>query len=101
MYEIERQKRRRLSNHRNTQETIQKEENEATKDISKSYNEFKRFEGKQYTGMKVGGSHKWYYDIGEWKEKKTTPDKWELNYAVTKRRAGHAPEGYDVPLGTE
>jgi hypothetical protein len=43
--------------------------------------------------MKVGRSHKWYYDKGEWKEKKITPDKWEFSYAVTKRRAGHASEG--------
>jgi hypothetical protein len=51
--------------------------------------------------MKVGRSHKWYYDKGEWKEKKITPDKWEFTYAVNKRRAGHAPEGSGVPVGTE
>jgi hypothetical protein len=71
------------------------------KDIAETYNEFKKFEGKQYTGMKVGRTHKWYYDQGEWKEKKITPDKWEFNYAVTKRRAGKAPEGSGVPVGTE
>jgi len=83
------------------QETIQRKKNGIEKDISKTYNEYKDFEGKQYTGMKVGGSHKWYYDKGEWKEKKITPDKWEFTYAVNKRRAGHAPEGSDVPVGTE
>ncbi|HZA65050.1 MAG TPA: hypothetical protein VE573_19385, partial [Nitrososphaeraceae archaeon] len=57
--------------------------------------------GKQYTGMKVGRSHKWYYDKGEWKEKKITPDKWEFTYAVNKRRSGRAPEGSGVPVGTE
>jgi len=51
--------------------------------------------------MKVGRSHKWYYDEGEWKEKKITPDKWEFSYAVTKRRAGQAPEGSGVAVGTE
>ena len=51
--------------------------------------------------MKVGRSHKWYYDKGEWKEKKITPDKWEFTYAVNKRRAGQAPEGSGVPVGTE
>ena len=71
------------------------------KDISKTYNQYKDFEGRKYTGMKVGRSHKWYYDKGEWKEKKITPDKWEFSYAVTKRRAGHAPEGSGVPVGTE
>lgn len=66
-----------------------------------SYNEFKEFEGRKYTGMKIGRSHKWYYDKGEWKEKKITPDLWQISYAVTKRRAGKAPEGSGVPVGTE
>jgi hypothetical protein len=70
-------------------------------DLSRSYNEFKEFEGHQYTGMKIGRSHKWYYDKGEWKETKITPDLWEISYAVTKRRAGKAPEGSGVPVGTE
>lgn len=74
---------------------------ESKKDLSKSYNEHKDFEGQQYTGMKVGRSHKWYYDKGEWKETKITPDLWEISYAVTKRRAGKAPEGSGVPVGTE
>jgi hypothetical protein len=82
-------------------ETIERKNNGIKKDISKTYNEYKQFEGKQYTGMKVGRSHKWYYDTGEWKEKKITPDKWEFTYAVNKRRAGNAPEGSGVPVGTE
>ena len=51
--------------------------------------------------MKIGRSHKWYYDQGEWKEKKITPDVWQIGYAVTKRRAGRAPEGSGVPVGTD
>ena len=74
---------------------------EADKDLSKTYNQFKEFEGKVYTGMKIGRSHKWYYDKGEWKETKVTPDLWTISYAVTKRRAGRAPEGSGVPVGTE
>src|SRR3989440_4233510 len=70
-------------------------------DVAATYNEFKEFEGKRYTGMKIGRSHKWYYDKGEWKETKITPDEWEINYAVKKRRAGKAPEGSGVPVGTE
>ena len=66
-----------------------------------AYNEFKEYEGRKYTGMKIGRSHKWYYDQGEWKEKKITPDLWQISYAVTKRRAGRAPEGSGVPVGTE
>jgi hypothetical protein len=37
------------------------------KDLSKTYNEFKSFEGQQYTGMAIGRSHKWHYDKGDWK----------------------------------
>jgi hypothetical protein len=66
-----------------------------------SYEGFKEYEGRKYTGMKVGRSHKWYYDRGEWKETKVTPDLWKISYAVTKRRAGRAPEGSGVPVGTE
>jgi hypothetical protein len=70
-------------------------------DAAKTYNAFKVFEGRKYTGMKVGGRHKWHYEKGEWNEKKVTPDRWEFSYAVPKRRAGHAPPGSGVPLGTE
>ena len=83
------------------QESVHKKNNGIKKDISKSYNQFKDFEGKKYTGMKVGRTHKWYYDKGEWKEKKLTPDKWQFSYTVTKRRSGRAPEGSGVPVGTE
>jgi hypothetical protein len=68
---------------------------------AETYNRYKTFEGHQYTGMKVGRTHTWDYDQGQWKEKKVTPDKWEFSYAVTKRRRGHAPEGSGVPVGTE
>ena len=66
-----------------------------------SYDDFKEYEGKKYTGMKIGRSHRWHYDPGEWKETKVTPDLWQCSYAVTKRRAGRAPEGSGVPVGTE
>jgi hypothetical protein len=75
--------------------------NEPKSDPAVSYNDFKEHEGQRYTGMKIGRSHKWYYDQGEWREKKITPDLWQVSYAVTKRRAGHAPEGSGVPVGTE
>jgi hypothetical protein len=69
--------------------------------LARTYDQFKAFEGRYYTGMKVGGRHKWYYDAGEWKETKITPDRWQFTYAVNKRRAGKAPEGSGVPVGTE
>jgi hypothetical protein len=79
-----------------------KQTNRETKsDPAISYNDFKEYEGRRYTGMKIGRSHKWYYDKGEWKETKITPDLWQLTYAVNKRRAGRAPEGSGVPVGTE
>jgi hypothetical protein len=79
-----------------------KRSSKATKsDPAVSYNDFKEYEGHRYTGMKIGRSHKWYYDQGEWKETKITPDLWQISYAVNKRRAGRAPEGSGVPVGTE
>ncbi|MCP0913421.1 MULTISPECIES: hypothetical protein [Legionella] len=69
--------------------------------LTESYNKFKEFEGRRYTGMKVGRSHSWIYDQGAWKETKITPDEWEIHYAVTKRRKGKAPEGSGVPVGTK
>jgi hypothetical protein len=78
-----------------------KKNKEVKKDIAATYNEFKEFEGQQYTGMKVGRSHKWYYDKGIWKETKMTPELWQIDYGVVKRRAGKAPEGSGVPVGTE
>lgn len=79
----------------------QTKKKEAKKDLSATYNQYKEFEGHQYTGMKVGRSHRWYYDKGQWKETKITPDLWEIEYAVVKRRKGKAPEGSGVPVGTE
>ena len=73
----------------------------ARSDPETSYDDFKEHEGRKYTGMKVGRSHKWYYDQGVWKETKVTPDLWQVSYAVNKRRAGRAPEGSGVPVGTE
>jgi len=78
-----------------------KKKKEVKRDIAATYNEFKEFEGQQYTGMKVGRSHKWHYDKGIWKETKMTPDLWQIDYAVVKRRAGKAPEGSGVPVGTQ
>lgn len=68
--------------------------------VGASYEAVKNYNGKQYVGMQIGRSHKWYYDKGEWKDKKITPDLWEIRYAVTKRRAGKAPKGSGAPVGT-
>ena len=70
-------------------------------DIAASYNRHKLYDGHQYTGMTVGRSHKWYYDKGTWIDKKITPEKWLISYNAVKKRAGKAPEGSGVPVGTE
>src|ERR1043165_1979489 len=85
---------------RSSKKKVAEKKKAPKKDISASYNQYKDFEGQQYTGMRVGRSHKWYYDKGEWKETKITPDLWEISYAVTKRRKGKAPKGSGVPVGT-
>jgi hypothetical protein len=41
------------------QETIQRRKSGKKKGIFNTYNEYKEFEGRKYTGMKVGRSHKW------------------------------------------
>jgi hypothetical protein len=69
--------------------------------MSESYNAIKEFEGRKYTGMRVGSSHNWFYRQGEWKETKVAPDKWQFTYAVNKRREWKAPEGSGAPVGTE
>ena len=46
------------------QETIERKQNISKEYISKTYNEYeyKEFKRKQYTGLKVGRSHKRYFD---------------------------------------
>jgi hypothetical protein len=69
--------------------------------IVAGYNRFKQFEGRRYTGVTIGRGHTWHYDKGTWKETKLTPDQWEFTYAVKKHRAGKAPDGSGVSVGTE
>jgi hypothetical protein len=45
----------------------------AKSDTKVSYDDFKEYEGKKYTGMKIGRSHRWHYDQGEWKERRSPP----------------------------
>lgn len=51
--------------------------------------------------MKVGASHKWYYDKGLWRDRKITPEEWDIFYKTAKRRAGKAPKNSGAPVGTE
>ncbi len=70
-------------------------------DVAAGYNTVKEFEGRKYSGMRVGSGHSWYYRQGEWKETKVTPDKWQFTYAVNKHRKWDAPDGSGAPVGTE
>lgn len=83
-------------------ETKRSEVEQSTPDSqnAESYNKRKDFNGQQYTGVQIGRGHTWHYDSGVWKERKVTPDKWELTYNVKKRRAGHAPKGSGAAVGT-
>jgi len=47
-------------------------------DVAATYDEFKEFEGRKYTGMKIGRGHKWHYDQGTWTETKITPEEWRV-----------------------
>jgi hypothetical protein len=53
------------------------------RDKAETYNRFKEFEGRRYTGMKIGRAHKWYYDQGVWNGKRVTPDEWQIDYTRT------------------
>jgi len=77
-----------------------KTEGKAGKTVG-SFDKFKEFDGRAYTGMGVGRSHKWNYDAGVWRDHKITPDLWSISYAVTKRRAGHAPQDSGASVGTD
>lgn len=69
--------------------------------MAESYDVAKTWQGRRYTGMKVGRGHKWDYD-GRWEERKLGPDLWEFSFRATKSRKGRgAPEGSGAPVGTE
>lgn len=50
-------------------EAIQRSKSDRKKNPIGTYNDYKEFQGMKYTGMKVGRSHKWYYDKGSGKRK--------------------------------
>lgn len=68
---------------------------------TRAFNRFKQYQGKSYTGMRIGGTHKWHYEQGEWRERKLSPDEWEIFYQTPKRRVNRAPEESGAPIGTE
>lgn len=64
------------------------------------YDDAKTFEGRLYSGMRVGGRHDWDYPDGRWQEKKVAPDKWTFSFCSTKHRRHAAPPGSGAPPDT-
>ncbi|MEJ2295830.1 MAG: hypothetical protein P8Y23_13830, partial [Candidatus Lokiarchaeota archaeon] len=56
-----------------------------------TYNSLKKFNSQIYSGMRIGGSHKWHYDNGEWYETKLTPNVWQFSFHSLKTRFNSAP----------
>ncbi|NHJ19607.1 MAG: hypothetical protein EAX91_01595 [Candidatus Lokiarchaeota archaeon] len=65
------------------------------------YDELKEHNGKFYTGMKIGGSHKWHYNEGRWFETKIAPDQWTFNFHSIKTRFHSAPINTGAKLNTK
>lgn len=66
-----------------------------------AYDDLKEFAGQPYSGMAVGGEHRWTYPNGRWQERKVAPDQWEFTFSSMKERERTAPEGSGVPPGTQ
>ena len=67
-----------------------------------SYDDLKRAPGKRmYSGMKVGGRHRWTYPDGSWEERKVTPDQWTFSFQSRKLRRNRAPAGSGAKVGTK
>lgn len=65
------------------------------------YNALKTFDGQTYSGMAIGGAHKWNYEPGQWTETKTEPDLWKIDFHTNKRRQRNAPKNSGAPVDTE
>ncbi len=65
------------------------------------YDKLKDYNGQIYTGMKIGGTHKWYYNNGKWFETKIAPDQWTFNFQSTKTRFLSAPTNSGAKLNTK
>ena len=65
------------------------------------YDKLKDYNGEIYTGMKIGGSHKWHYDNGKWFETKIAPNQWTFNFHSIKTRFHSAPINSGAKLNTK
>jgi hypothetical protein len=64
------------------------------------YNELKKFHDKIYTGMRVGQSHHWIYNDGNWNESKIAPNEWQISFNSIKNRFHAAPVNSGAKIGT-
>jgi hypothetical protein len=67
----------------------------------KFYDKLKDYNGQIYTGMKIGGTHKWHYNNGKWIETKVAPDQWTFNFQSIKTRFQSAPMNSGAKLNTK
>ncbi|UCC19240.1 MAG: hypothetical protein JSV62_14230 [Promethearchaeota archaeon] len=65
------------------------------------YNVLKKFNNKTYSGMRVGGSHRWNYLNGKWYETKKEPDKWNFKFNSIKTRITPAPINSGASINTK
>ena len=66
-----------------------------------NYDKLKNYNGQIYTGMKIGGTHKWHYNHGQWFETKIAPNQWNFNFQSTKTRFHSAPVNSGAKLNTK
>ena len=74
---------------------------ESDKSKIKYYDKLKDYNGQIYTGMKIGGMHKWHYNNGKWFETKITPSQWTFNFQSVKTRFLSAPMNSGAKLNTK
>jgi len=55
------------------------------------YDSLKKFNDHVYSGMRIGGSHKWDYNNAKWFETKIAPDVWQFSFHSVKTRIHNAP----------
>jgi hypothetical protein len=67
----------------------------------KFYDKIKDYNGQIYTGMKIGGTHKWHYNHGKWFETKIAPNQWTFYFQSTKTRFHSAPMDSGAKLNTK
>lgn len=65
------------------------------------YDSLKKFNDHVYSGMRIGGSHKWNYNNGKWFETKLTPEVWEFAFQSVKTRFHNAPINTGAKLKTK